>query len=247
MPRTAVTVSTPYNTSRTYRASQARQMAARQKRANMLMAARSKYRTPISSRGFFGPSLRSRQEKKAVDVDPANYVADTTGSVTLLNGIATGTDFTDRIGRKVALKSLFIRGRICNIDNNIGPTVARLIVVYDMQTNGAAPSVTDILKSATSQAQLNLNNRDRFKVIVDKQWGLGQIVDTATQTYAAGQDTYPIRIFRKLPNLDQQFQGTTAAVGSIATGALWMVTIGDQPANGGGQFGVSTRVRFTDS
>lgn len=57
-------------------------------------------------RGFRGGAQFARRallgmmEKKVVDTASASYACDTTGSVTLLNGMAQGSDFTNRIGRK---------------------------------------------------------------------------------------------------------------------------------------------------
>jgi len=197
-------------------------------------------------RGVQGPLRRAKDERKVIDVDPANYVADTTGSVTLLNGIATGTDFTDRIGRKIRMKSFYIRGVVRPIDATIGNTLARLIIVYDMQTNGAAPAITDVLKSASPSSQLNMNNRDRFRILIDKQYPIGATSDVATQSFAGSPTVHQIKKYKKL-NLEVLFNGTTNAVGSIATGSIYMITIGDQVANNGGQFNVSTRIRFEDA
>lgn len=202
---------------------------------------------PARTGGFFGVATRrSREEKKVVDVDPATYVADTTGTVTLLNGTAAGTDFTDRIGRKIVMKSLFIRGLVNPVDAVTNHTLARMIVVYDMQTNGAAPTVTDVLKSATSVSQLNMNNRDRFRVLLDKQFQIGKIDDTATQAAQGSPTIHQIKKYKRL-NLDVLYNGTTAAVASIATGSVYLITIGNQAAGAGGVFTLSSRIRFVDA
>ena len=156
MPRTSVTVATPYSTSRTYRASQSRKYAAAQKRANMLMAKRA-LRGPLRTGGFWGPSLRPKNEKKSVSLGIANYACNSTGSVTALNLVATGTDFTNRIGRKINIKSVFIRGWVFPEDNDTLQQMARVMLVWDEQPNGALAAVTDILDTVDSSSQLNLN------------------------------------------------------------------------------------------
>lgn len=202
---------------------------------------------PLRTGGFFGVNTRRRMnERKTIDVNTASYVSDTTGTVTLLNGVATGTDFTDRIGRKIICRSLYITGMISPVDNTTAANLARLIVVYDNQTNGAAPAVTDILKEATACSQLNLNNRDRFVVLCNKTWAQGSVSDTATQAFSNSPNTFKVKIYKKLRH-EVLFNGTTAAVGSIATGAIWMITIGSATANNGGTFSVSTRTRFEDA
>lgn len=201
---------------------------------------------PLRTGGFFGAGYRrSINEKKTVDVAPNSYVADTTGTVTLLNGIATGTDFTDRIGRKIILKSIFVRGLVGPVDTSTGTNCARILIVYDMQANGSAPAVTDILKTADSRDQINLNNRDRFKILFDKQWTLGPF-DGVTLGYIGAPSVANVKLYRRL-NLETLFNGTTAAIGSIATGSIYMVTIGNQAAANGSSFQVSTRIRFVDA
>ena len=156
-------------------------------------------------------------EAKVVDTDPANYSMDTTGSITLINGVATGSDFTDRIGRKIILKSVYVRGIIKPVDSQTNDALCRMMVVYDMQANGAAPAITDILKSATSQSQLNMNNRDRFKIIFDKVVALG--ARDIASGYTGLVNVVPIKKYKKLRH-ETVFSGTLSTIGSISTGAL---------------------------
>lgn len=203
-------------------------------------------RAPLRTGGFFGVRKRaSRDEQNAIDVDTALYEAITTGSVTLLNGVAQGDDFTNRTGRKITMKSLYIRGVVKNFDTTSGPTLGRMLIVYDKQANAAAPTVADILKEATSTSQFNLNNRDRFSIIMDKQWAVGCIDTTATQSFAAGPICHEYKLYKKL-NLDTIFNGTGATIASIATGSIYMVIIGDVTTTQGCYFRLSSRIRFTD-
>ena len=169
---------------------------------------------PPRTGGFFGVTARRTDEKKVIDTAPASYACDTTGSVTLLDGVATGTDYTQRIGRKILLKSLYITGYVAPPGaTTVGSNIARIILVYDSQTNGAAPIITDVLNSANAADQLNLNNRDRFKVLMDKRMALGEINTVATQSYSANPSVYNVKKFIRL-NHDVQYSGTTNAIGS---------------------------------
>ena len=49
-------------------------------------------------------------ERKVNDIDTTQYQVNNTGSITLLANPAVGAGFNNRIGRKITLKSLFIRG-----------------------------------------------------------------------------------------------------------------------------------------
>lgn len=238
MPRFGIK-SKSYNTTR--------KLAAARKavgRARALLRGRTM--APPRTGGFWGVRQRiGSRELKSVDVDVATYVADTTGTVTLLNGVAAGTDFTDRIGRKIVMKSLYVSGILKNVDSISGPALCRLLIVYDNQANGAAPVITDVIKTINGVAMINLNNRDRFRIVYDKKYALGGLDNTATQAYSTGSGQFHIKLFRKL-NLETLFSGTTAAIGSFATGSLYMLTCSDQAAGAGGIFKLCTRVRFID-
>lgn len=221
-------------------------MLAKRSRTTASGTKRRKFQRTSQSRSFGIGFRKNTGELKTVDVDQANYVADTTGSVTLLNGVATGTDFTDRIGRKTIMKSLYIQGYVSAIDNTVSNNLSRLIVVYDNQSNGGAPAVLDVLKQATSISQINLNNRDRFKILVNKTFPIAAIDNTATQALAGSPTIHKVKIFKRLKH-EVLFNGTGATIASIATGSLYLITIGNTAAGTGGNFNLSTRVRFEDA
>ena len=64
----------------------------------------------------------------------------------------------------------------------------RHMIIYDTQPNsaGTVPAVTDILETATTLAPLNLNNRDRFRVIYDKRSQIGSFFINATPNLVGG-------------------------------------------------------------
>lgn len=196
-------------------------------------------------------------EKKVADVGPGQFSANTTGQFSLLAAPVPGNDFTNRIGRKVLLKSLYIRGIVtCELADQDGPTVgaspaqlARMIIFEDKQPNGAAPAVLDLLTSATSQAQLNLNNRDRFKIIRDEQFALEAYAysTTATQAVASLSNAFDIKMYIKL-NIEMIFNaGTAGTIADITSGALYMFWIGNRVAGtDDATAALSCRTRFID-
>jgi len=168
-----------------------------------------------------------------------------------------GSDFNDRIGRKTVLKSFYIRGR-CQVgaaanpgaDNTSASQLCRLIVFVDNQPNGAAPAVTDLLKEALPSSQLNANNRDRFRIIKDKEYCFDPFfnVSTATQSrYGQGRTTAPIKLYKKI-NVETIFNGTNGgSIGDINTGALYMFWIGNNAVGAtDSEAIVSVRCRFDD-
>jgi len=202
-------------------------------------------RAPIASRGFYGTQRRSPQERKLIDTVVTDSAMDTTGTVTLLNGCATGTDFTNRIGRKINVKSILVRGLAEPQD---GTTVARFLrwmLVLDTQPNGALATITDILTTSTSLSPLNLNNRDRFKVLVDKQMLNGGGDTTATQAFSDRNSSITHKY--KKCNFDTIYDGTGATIADIQSGALLLVTIGSAAAGSGSDMTYYARVRFVDA
>jgi len=105
------------------------------------------------------------------------------------------------------------------------------------------------LKSALPTAQLNMNNRDRFRILADKHIGLDPLVFTeATTTGCAVNQIKPIKLFKRL-NLETIFNaGNAGTVADISSGALGVLWINGQAAgqNGPVDAVVSYRVRFAD-
>lgn len=211
-----------------------------------LVAARRAPLAPPRTGGFFG-TRRSMNELKTIDVDPTSITISTTATATLLNGIATGTDFTDRIGRKIIMKSLYFRYTLFPEDETVISNACRFLIVYDSQANGTACSITDVLKSSNPNAQLNLNNRDRFKVIWDSTKAMPYVNNTATQAMCTGQAVFMGKKFKRLGNLEMVFGGTTAAIGSIQTGSIYLLSIGSQASPAASALAFTSRIRFMDA
>lgn len=220
--------------------------------------------TPKST--YYSPQVQSFRphpsaiEKKVNDLVTATYQVNTTGSITLLANPTLGSDFNNRIGRKVVLKSVYVRGQV-KLDwagagglpatAGISAQMGRFILVTDMQPNGAAPAITDLLVEATAESQLNLNNRDRFRIHCDKTYVFDPVINVQTATQAQlcyNRTIYPLKKYKKI---DQEmiFNATNGGtVADISSGALYMVWIGTT-ASGVGDVNavVSTRVRYVDS
>lgn len=188
-----------------------------------------------------------RKELKYVDLASAAYVADTTGTVTALNLIAVGDDNVNRDGRQVTIKSVQIRGLCQPVDSITGHCKNRILLVWDNAVNsGVIATIAQILTAATANSFPLVDNANRFTILADQSFVIGQTDNsTATATYSGCPTIHNVEIYKKL-NSVTQFSGTTAAIGSIQNGGLLMVTIGTQAAGNGGAFVVATRVRFTD-
>jgi len=206
-------------------------------------------------------AVKSLSEDKFVDISPT-FTLDfaTPYHINLLNGIATGSDLYQRVGRSVFMKQLNIDFQFQNI--NTGSSTPdlemRVLVVLDKAPNGAAlPVLADFLReiNAAGAATTNLNsmqntnNRERFKFLFDKKIGIPPWNVGATTTGAPAlnmADCY-WRKKIKLPK-KMQFSGTGSAVSDIQTNALYVVMAHDQAAviAAPWQLKIQARVDFYD-
>jgi len=195
-------------------------------------------------RGFRGNYTRSQAEKKFVDIAAANYAADTTGAVTPLNLANEGSGVSQRIGRKITIKSVQVRGYISHESTTNGVVLTRVMLVWDKQVNGVAATISEILSASTSESFMNLDNRERFVVLKDKHVTLG--VRDQTAGLIDKSVSQPINIYKQLPaGSETIFDGTGSGIADVNTGALYLVTIGS--AGTGSVLHCATRVRYTDS
>ena len=112
------------------------------------------------------------------------------------------------------------------------------MVVYDKQTNAAAPAITDILVVDTFIGQNNLNNRDRFTVLCDQ---ISEPIGANVNTSVGGT------IYKSV-NMETMFNsGNAGTVADITSGSVYLFV-----AQTGGIgvvnpiFNWRARVRFTD-
>jgi len=209
----------------------------------ILLAARNRY-PKLATRGW----VNNNSELKYHDVASAAYAGDTTGTVTALNLTAVGDDNTSRDGRQICNRSVQILGHVYATGDGSLNTFSRLLLVWDSQPNsaGAVPAITDILVASTSNSMLNLDNRERFSILRDLKFSTGPVSTTATMAYAGSPTNHVVDIFLNLKDIKTTYSGTTATIGSVATGSLLMVTIGNRAAGAAATFTLNTRVRFTD-
>lgn len=187
-------------------------------------------------------------ESKVCDISVAPSVSiTTTGLLTLLNALAQGTDYQQRIGRQVNWQSiqLIIRIDLPETIANQRPTSVRLNLVWDRQPNGATPLTSDIYREVDSGgtpavrsiSPLNLNNRKRFKILWDWKENFGQ---------GSNQSAY-FDMYRKLKGVTI-FNGTlTATITVIDYGALYLFYQSDEGTTDNQPLiTFHSRCRFTD-
>lgn len=193
------------------------------------------------------PRLTYRPVKETgyVNLAAAAYPMDTTGSVTLLATIAQGAAVTQRVGKKVMLKSIQCRGNWSNGSTATNNDVA-MLVVYDKRPTGSLPAVTDILASASSLAFNNDANSGRF-VVLKRMDDVLVGNNTAAANYTEAQYK-SVDFWLALRGLPLVFKAAgTGAIADIEEGALYLVTMSNSAAGtGAASANVAFRTRFVD-
>lgn len=208
-------------------------------RTSRIMSGR--YNRRVSVRG----AGRVSSETGFVDVASATYALDTTGTVTLLNTVAQGASVSQRVGKKIMLKSLQFRGLMQNGSTAAANDVA-VLIVYDRRPNGALPAITDILSSVTPTSMNNDANSGRFVILkrIDEVM-IGNLTAAANYTEAAvkGCDYY-----MTLGGQPTTYKALgTGAIADIEQGALYLVTVGGTAAGTAAASLIgSFRLRFKD-
>ena len=191
----------------------------------------------------FAPRQFARGEWKFLDTTlSAPNGFSTTATMTLLNGLQPGSSASQRIGQKVTIKSIQIK-LAADMNANFLPTLCRWFLVVDRQSNGAAPAaITDILNAASPYALRNLDNRKRFKILLDKT---RQVADHNN----AGSNGVFWNVYMKFrrPFIVEYNAGVAGTVADIVSNSLYLMTIADQApgATCPNLYG-KARIRYTD-
>lgn len=142
----------------------------------------------------------------------------TTPTISLLNGLSPGSGMDNRIGRVITMKSLLLQARL-NLESSALDQAGRFLVVYDKQANGAAPGITDILVSSSVVSLKNLNNRNRFVILMDRTIDMNNL--------GGGLRSYSFKEYINLKNFTTVYNaGTDGTITDIVTGSLFMVYLG---------------------
>jgi len=157
----------------------------------------------------------------------------------LLNGVSEGTGISNRIGRRVTLKTLSIKGFFSA--SVAGASVCRLVCVYDKQTDSTAPA-SGVYFNDTSQfnSLSNINNQGRFVTLFDQEYEL----DCGTGG-VGGRTVRHFNLFKNMEDVPVHFSGTGATAGSIDTGGVFIYFF--CTASSAAAVDCYTRVKYTDN
>lgn len=191
--------------------------------------------------GFPPRSTSSGTERKFIDVRETTYGINLTSGVgTLLNGIAPGTDFTQRVGRRTCCTSIHFRGHI-EMGTGDFSDIVRILIVYDAQTNTTLPNLTTILGAGAEVTKFNdISQNRRFLIL--KDWYLA-----LNKQYSAQTPEFKLKLNKKMCLLTN-YSGTDGLIGSIADGSIALYAIGTKNAGATAPTMLFTsRIRFRDN
>ncbi len=137
------------------------------------------------------------------------------GAVYYVSGTPQGDDAEeDRTGLSVS--SNMYRVKVW-FNADLASRRVRVIVVRDMQCQGAMPAVTDVLELAQIESGYNWNNRDRFSVLSDKNIHL--------PSNAGDVEAYKMIQYVTRRNMKINYIEAGNAVGQAGKGAIFLLII----------------------
>lgn len=215
------------------------------------------YRSPSTRRSDMAPSMQGwsfnqlnrsmggaqRVEWKYDDTVEAGLVGGTlTGAFYLLNGLTAGSAANQRIGTMITMKTAEIRAQWTEA-TAVLPGWIRFFLVMDKQCNGVTPLLSDIMASTVAPytvSMRNLNNRQRFRILMDKTYAYG--------TYTTSYTTYMHYYMRfRMPVTTQYNSGTAGTVGDIVTNSLFFVILTSTTGTSAPTVSHFLRLRYTDA
>lgn len=200
-----------------------------------------KFRAQAQS-GYVTKKSLLPKEDGYVDLAQAAYNLNTTGSLVLIPTIPQGSSVSQRVGKKVLLKSLQCRGNVYS-DASAAVPQGAMMIVYDKRPTGTLPAITDVLVSISPDAFNNDSNAGRFQILKRIDWQFVGASNASTSTAPA----FSCDFYLNLKNRPLVFKAAgTGAIADIEEGALYLVTVGSNASPGGAMLGAGFRTRFYD-
>jgi len=162
-----------------------------------------------------------------------------------LNGIAAGTDYNQRDGSKIKLKSIELRGRIQTNSTTTTPWLSRLLLIYDKGPSGSNPPTIDkVLNDINAASSYKMDYKDRLFVL----WDSMNILDSYDTSGARGE---MIDINVNLEGLVTFYKSTSSSYTDCSYGAIYLMGCSDlvQPADVrdmGGKFTGIYKIKYED-
>ncbi len=179
--------------------------------------------------GYYGRFSGCTNELKFKDTNIDDAFVALTINAQNLTVIVEGDGESERIGRKICVKKVHIRGSLQLATGALGSTASELVtcmIVQDKQTNGALFAGTDLLDVDVFDSFRNLANSGRFNVLWKRDYafkigGIGPAASAQT-----GEDIKWIKANLNC-NVVVQYDNSasTGAITTVRTNNLYFVTI----------------------
>lgn len=197
------------------------------------------------------------QERKFIDysvtyspvTDTMAFMDDTTALC--LNGVAQNDDYNNRIGRRITVKSVHVRGYLFRDDvesatNPNGDEIFRIMLVLDTQANNAQGTSTNITSKVNTFRVLEFV--DRYKVLKDKTMRAIQYNNAveAANLFDTATTQIPFKM-NYTCNVDVHFSTTGATIAAIVDNAFHLLTCNlGGTSQGTWSIVYTSRVRYVD-
>ncbi len=199
-------------------------------------------------KGYYGRYNRPGAELKFHDITVVDGVVANGGEIqTALLQVNQGISESQRIGRKVVIRKIQMRFRLClpSSTNEASTTdTCRIMIIQDTQTNGAMPVVLDVLETADIFSWNNLSNKGRFRTLCDKTIGLTGGISGNGTTTRTGATEYVGTWYKKC-NIPIEYDNSASSgvITSIRSNNIFMLLCSSDNLIG---FVCDLRFRFSD-
>lgn len=203
----------------------------------------------------------------ALTTSPILATTNTNGSQVTVNLVAPGVVSYNRIGRKIRMKSLRLKGNIqyaytrTVTTGNLQSQVVRMVVVYDQQPSGAVPTfdtifgrtVQDGTETAGYLDAVKYDSMGRFKILKESTYEMNPMIwnnegGTTDLTYVqVNFDEYI-----KLHGLETVYSGQSSpcTIADLSTGGLYVFFRSDNYVAGTSEASITSnsfaRLRYYD-
>ncbi len=197
--------------------------------------------------GFYG-RYTSGGERKFFDTDVSLNPVTAALVVNNLTIVPEGNRENNRIGRKITVTNIHIRGAVSLLAPTVATNSSSIVIgmlVQDTQTNGAAFTATDLLETDAFTSFANLANSQRFKILKKKVWNLssgGGAPSGAAFVMSEDNRYVSCNLKCNIP-IEYDNSATTGVVTSVRSNNLYWVTQSD---NAAGITQLNARIRYTD-
>ncbi len=206
----------------------------------------------LAKRRVTAPRRRRRVmgEIKFHDLDIDDAVVSTGGTIAEDSclTIAEGNGESDRIGRKITVRSIHWKYSMQMPNQSQAANASedlRIILYLDKQTNGAAATVLNILESADYQSFRNLSNSGRFQILHDRTYSLNAQGGGGDGTTNFTTEVTRSVTWSKQVNIPIEYDNsaTTGVITSMRSNNIGVLTIS---RDGRPVLDSKMRIRYTD-